>query len=294
MSSTSYTLHNPFLDIRVNARGAELCSVRSKQSAIEYIWQADPAVWARHAPVLFPIVGKLKNNSYYHAEEAFNLPQHGFARDREFTCIEQRDNELVFELSADAESLAVYPFEFTLRIHYLLCDNSLQVQYVVLNQSREPLFFSIGTHPAFNCPLQPGEERFSDYDLEFVGKDRLQISVLEDGLLTTDTRTISLSQNKLPVSKALFANDAIVLLNSQVDTVRLVSRQTEHGVALTSNGWPCYGIWSKKDNERFVCLEPWYGVADSVDAPGELSVKKEIIHLGAEGSFACDYTMEFF
>jgi galactose mutarotase-like enzyme len=200
----------------------------------------------------------------------------------------------VFELRADAESKQHYPFDFTLRIHYRLEQNSLHVQYVVQNEQEEALYFSIGAHPAFNCPLQPGEDLYTDYDLEFPGRQGLKVSSLNDGLRTGEERAITLHDSKVAVSTNLFANEALVLLNNQVNDVRLVSRKTEHGVLLRSSGWPSYGIWSKKDNDQFVCLEPWFGVTDSADAHGDLSVKYGIIHLGAKGSFACDYTMEFF
>jgi galactose mutarotase-like enzyme len=288
-----FQLQNKVLSIKVNSFGAELCSVISKETTIEYIWQADEKVWARHAPNLFPIVGKLKNGSYTYQSKSYQLPQHGFARDNEFICIEERTDFILFEFTANDSTLEKYPFHFSLQIGYKLIENKIEVSYSVFNPDSKELYFSIGAHPAFNCPLQ-NEESFNDYELAFPNKNKLVINQLNDGLITNTTKEIELINSKLSVSKQLFDHDALVCLNTQIEEVRLVSKKTNRGVSLTSKDWPYYGIWSKKGTEHFVCLEPWYGIADYENTAGNLESKTGIIKVEPEQYFNCSFDMLFF
>lgn len=290
---TSFIIENNKLSVKVNSFGAELSSVISKETHIEYIWQADKSVWARHAPNLFPIVGKLKNEQYSYQSSTYYLPQHGFARDQEFSCIEQTENKLVFELRDNEGLIKNYPFQFKFKVIYTLSENSLIVQYSVFNPATKELYFSVGAHPAFNCPLQTNEQ-FDDYELIFPGKHTLTINALNDGLITANTKDINLDKERLPVNKSLFAKDALVCLNNQINEVSLVSKKTQHGVTLRSENWPYFGIWSKLQTEQFVCLEPWYGIADSDTASGNLTEKMGIIKLQASQQFDCDFSIKFF
>lgn len=287
------TIENGQLAVKVKAHGAELCSVASKPQDTEYIWQASPQVWPRHAPVLFPIVGRLKNNAYTYHDQQYELGQHGFARDKAFVCVEQSADTLVFELAADHDTLTIFPFHFSLQIRYTLVGQRLMISYHVFNPDNKPLYFSIGAHPGFNCPLVPGES-FEDYQLEFPGKDRLSCQQLSEGLLSGKVYPLALDQHTLRVSKGLFANDALVLLDNQVNEVKLISRKSGHGVAMQSTGWPCFGIWAKKDTEAFVCLEPWHGVADSTSGSGKLTEKPELICLDPLQEFNAHYSIGFF
>ena len=288
-----YQLQNTSLAVKVNSLGAELCSVVSAHSQMEYIWQADPSVWARHAPNLFPIVGKLKNDAYHYQSQTYRLPQHGFARDSEFVCVEQAEDTLVFELAANNKTLENFPFHFNLQVSYRLTANSLQVSYSVFNPDNYDLYFSVGAHPAFNCPLT-ADECFEDYQLVFPGKDSLEIHLLNGGLISKNTKQIPLNDHSLPVNKALFENDALVMMNGQINEVQVVSRKTKHGVSLRPVNWPYFGIWTKKGTDRFVCLEPWYGIADRDDSTGDFTQKTGIIQLKAEKHFNCSFDISFF
>ncbi len=288
-----FRLENKNLSIKVNSFGAELCSVFSNDLHIEYIWQADPSIWARHAPNLFPLVGKLKNNLFVYKDKSYQLPQHGFARDNEFICVEQTDTELVFELTANNESLQKFPFHFSLQIKYVLTGNSLSINYAVFNPDNYDLYFSVGAHPAFNCPLEK-HEKFEDYNLVFPGKNKLITNLLADGLIANDTKQISLHSNSLPVSKNLFDNDALVCMNSQISEVQLVSSKTKHGVTMQCNNWLYFGIWTKKGTDQFVCLEPWYGIADMADSNNELTQKTGIIKLQPGQNFSCSFDISFY
>jgi galactose mutarotase-like enzyme len=288
-----FNLENNVLSVKVNSFGAELCSVFSKETNIEYIWQADEVVWARHAPNLFPIVGKLKDGEFIYQSKSYQLSQHGFARDREFICIEQKDDYFLFELTANEETLTKFPFHFSFQIKYKLLRNKLEISYSVFNPDNCDLYFSVGAHPAFNCPLQL-DESFNDYDLVFPYKESLIINKLNDGLIASETNSIDLIHHKLSVSKQLFENDALVFMNSQFDEVHLISKKTNHGVALTSKNWPYFGIWTKKNTEQFICLEPWHGIADSVDTNKNILEKTGIIKLESNCRFNASFTISFF
>lgn len=287
------TIENGQLRVKVNTLGAELCSAVSKAQGTEYIWQASKDVWPRHAPVLFPIVGRLKDHTYSYQGRQYRLGQHGFARDKAFVCVEQSADTLVLELCASHDTLEIFPFHFSLQIKYTLAGSQLSVSYLVFNPDNKPLYFSIGAHPGFNCPLVPGES-FGDYRLEFPGKETVSCQQLSEGLLSGKVYPLALDRHSLGVSGQLFANDALVLTGSQVSEVKLISGKSGHGVAMHCEGWPCFGIWAKKDSEVFVCLEPWFGVADSTSASGELTEKPEIICLQPLQQFRASYSIDFF
>ena len=288
-----HQLQNSLLSINVNSFGAELCSVVSNETQIEYIWQADEKIWARHAPNLFPIVGKLKDGKYFYQSKEYQLPQHGFARDNEFICIEEQADFLLFEFTANESTLEKFPFHFSLQVGYKLEGNTIKVSYSVFNPDSKELYFSVGAHPAFNCPLQ-SNELFSDYELYFPHNSKLTLNTLNEGLITSQTKEILLEQNKLNVTKDLFENDALVCMNSQIGEVHLISSKSKHGVALVSENWPYYGIWSKKGCEQFVCLEPWYGIADDENTHGDFVSKNGIIKVESEQYFNCSFNMMFF
>lgn len=288
-----YTLKNTHLVIKVNSFGAELSSVKSSQNNIEYIWQADKQVWGRHAPHLFPIVGKLKEGEYVYGNKHYHLPQHGFARDMEFKCLENTVDKLVFELTNTEETFLNYPFLFSYKINYQLLEDSLKVEYVITNIGQNEMFFSVGAHPAFNCLLLPDDD-FEDYRLIFHNKESITVNKLEEGLVSNQTQEIKLTQSELPVNKTLFANDALVCVNSQIDKISLISSKHQHGVSLYSPNWPYFGIWSKPGSKQFICLEPWYGIADFVDSNQNLTTKNGIIELKPHTSFTCNFSMQFF
>lgn len=287
-----YSLSNSQLEISADTLGAEICSVRTKADGLEYIWQADPGVWARHAPHLFPVVGKLRNNSFTHEGDAYTLSQHGFARDQEFVCIAQSEDHLAFELTASEKSLAQFPFHFSLQVSYTLQDNTLTTAYSVFNPDHKDLYMSLGAHPAFICPLK-AHETFEDYELQFDGLNALTVNKLHDGLIANDTKVLHLSDHKLHLAASLFEKDALVMKGGQVGHVRLSSTQSGRGVELHCEGWPYFGIWTKPHTSQFLCLEPWYGIADTEQASGNLSEKEGIVCVPAEQTFHCAFTLSF-
>lgn len=162
----NYEIKNEYIKAKIKSFGAELNSLQKIDDSLEYIWQGDKEFWARHSPILFPIVGRLKNDSYFYKNQKYNMSQHGFARDKEFEIVEKKDDFIEFKLSSDEKTLKIYPFSFELYLSYKLERNSLIVSYKVINKSDEKMLFSIGAHPAFNWSLEKDLKK-EDYFLEF-------------------------------------------------------------------------------------------------------------------------------
>ncbi|MCR5888695.1 aldose 1-epimerase family protein [Hymenobacter sp. J193] len=286
-----YVLENELARATVQPLGAELSSfLRKDLDNLEYIWPADPAVWARHAPVLFPIVGRLQQDQYQHAGRTYSLPQHGFARDQPFALVRHTPAELVLELRDNEQTRAAFPFAFRLRISYRLAGPMLTVGWEVENSGAEELPFSIGAHPAFRCPLLPGEA-FEDYAFEFDEPVTLHRYLLQNGLLTGETELVLDQETELPLSYALFENDALVLKDVHFNHLTLRSRRSGRAVRVRFDGFPYLGLWTKAPGAPFVCIEPWQGVASSVTDSGALIDKEGIRILGPGQEYATSYSI---
>lgn len=290
-----YQLQSDEVKIVVRSKGAELASIVNKKNGLEYLWQADPAYWNRHAPVLFPIVGRLKEDKYIYQGEEYPMSQHGFARDMEFVVDQPGDNALLFRLENQEETYRKYPFRFGLEIAYSLNASTISVAYKVRNTDSKEILFSIGAHPAFNCPLGKGES-FEDYSLYFSEADSNRRHLLADGLFTGKTEAIPIDQEKkeLPLSYALFEKDAIVLKNISSEAVTLKSRKSPHGVTVSFPEFPYLGIWTKRPGAPFLCIEPWCGLADNENTSGQISEKEGINALGPGEEFHRVYKINIF
>jgi len=293
---TTYLLENDQCQVRINAHGAELASFIDRATGLDYLWPADPAQWARHAPLLFPIVGKLPDNTYLHHGQAHQLPQHGFARDQEFQLIQHDAASLTFQLMASAASRAVYPFEFELRVRYELCGRVLTVGWHVRNPAAagQELLFSIGAHPAFRCPLRPAAgEQFGDYAFHFDHSVTLARQLLQGGLRTGKTSPVVTNSAVLPLSYELFADDALVF--GPFDFTRLTLQKADKTgpfVRMQFDGFPYLGLWTKGPGAAFVCIEPWQGVASPAGPPQELRDKEGILTLAPSQEFSTSYSIE--
>ena len=276
------------LTVVFNHAGAEICSITDKKG-LEYIWQAGKEIWPRHAPLLFPIVGRLKDNSFLYKGRSYELMQHGFARDQEFNQIEKNDTSCCFELRSSIRTKEHFPFDFILRVTYHLENDKLTSSYKVINPAQEFLFFSLGAHPGFNCPLVNGEH-FEDYYLEF-DRDEIFYTELENGLRTDVRKKLKLENKKLGLKSSLFDQDALVFEDGQIGSLSLCSGASSHKVHLECSNWPYFGVWTKKGTEQFICLEPWFGVADDTNTTGQLTQKDGILKLKPEGEFDCSFTI---
>lgn len=267
----------------IDHRGAELVSLID-DTGREFMWEGNPAYWGKHSPVLFPIVGTLKNNSYRYAGKTHRLSRHGFARDREFALIDRNDHQATFALRSDDETLVGYPFHFELQLTYSLSNGKLTIDYKVFNLNDVVMPFSLGAHPALALP-----ENFEDYAIVFEHDDAPVSYLLENDLISDNTMTLALADRVLPLSYELFANDALVFkkLKSQKLTI------TKDGKPLLTvdyHGFPNLGLWTKPE-APFLCIEPWFGYADTVDASGELLEKEAMIHLSERGNFETKFSI---
>jgi len=283
-----HKLVSDLLTVRINSFGAELASIKNN-AGLEFIWIAKKDVWGRHAPILFPIVGRLKDNKYTLNNKTYALAQHGFARDNDFTLTQGNDQTCTFQLNASDETRKAYPFDFHLQITYTLNGNALTCAYKVKNPSQSEIIFSIGAHPGFNCPLTT-TETFEDYYLEFEKNSFVQ-TTLADGL-TSGKKEFETFCKIVYLSKTLFENDALVFEDNQIDKIVLRSSKSSHQIVLTCKDWPCFGIWTKKGTTEFICLEPWFGIADDVNSMHELRHKPEMIRLGAQKVFECNFSIQ--
>lgn len=287
-----YSIENSFLRVSIAAKGAELQSIKDIRNGREYMWNGNPAFWAKRSPVLFPIVGELKRNTYYFGGQAYQLPRHGFARDMVFELHAATENSLSFLLQSDALTLKSYPFEFKFYIDYSINNNSLTVAYRVLNTGKKTMYFSVGGHPAFRVPLFD-EDTYSDYRLEFEETENTgKWPVTGDGLLEDSAISFLNNSNCISLRKDLFYKDAIVLKHLKSKRVKLLSAKDGKGFQFDFSGFPYLGIWAARDAD-FVCIEPWCGVADSISS-NQLLINKEGInelHPGAIFRRHWDFTL---
>ncbi len=286
-----YALAYDFLQIKINSKGAELCSLIFKEK--ERIWNASPEIWPRYAPVLFPIVGKLKNNCYTFNKKTYSMSQHGFARDSEFKLISLEENGALFCMESTQETKKIYPFDFVFHITYLIQKNTLSIFYEIENTGNNPMYFSLGAHPGFKIPLEQ-DEKWEDYFIEFSDDREYQTTHLEDGLLSNSKKTLKLEDRKLFLSDSLFENDALVFEDFQIEKIKLESAKNKCGIVIECKGWPFFGIWSKSGCKKFVCLEPWHGIADEVDSAGNWPQKKGLIALAPGKKWLSSFNMFFY
>lgn len=286
-------LENSLIKVEVSPHGAELQRIFNKQFQLEYLWQGDPAIWPRKAPVLFPIVGKVKDNTYTFSGNKYSLSQHGFARDNVFTLVSSTQSSVVYRLQNTEDSFKNFPFEFSLDIIYSIENSTLKIEYNIQNPSASTdLYYSIGAHPGFRCPLVDGET-FEDYYLEFEKAEKLNRILLDNGLRGNQTEEVVLTDRKLPLSIDLFGSkDAIVVSGLNSERISLRSTKSTHGLHFNYKNYPWFGIWSKPG--PFVCLEPWMGVADDIHATGEFTTKESIQFLKPKGVSLFTYSIELF
>lgn len=287
-----YFLQNYNFKVGVESKGAELQHFIKLDEQLEFIWQADPAVWASHAPNLFPIVGELPEGTYTYEDEIFAMKRHGFARNKEFKLVTQEEDKLVFELEHDEETLLQYPFEFRLLVAYKLENSRLSVTYQVLNLDDKALYFSVGGHPGFNVPFYPGEH-YNDYFIEFEQEESLRRHLLTDkGLQSGETEQVQETARVLPLKHSYFDKDALVFKHLHSEKLLLGSRTNQRRIEMTFPGFPYLGVWAKPGDSPYVCIEPWCGIAGRADETGELVEKEGINKLSPMHVFERTFTIE--
>jgi galactose mutarotase-like enzyme len=285
------TLRNFVLSVTVKQHGAELCGLKAADGT-EYMWQADPAVWPRHAPLLFPIVGKLVQGWYLYDGKKYEITTpHGFARDTDFELVAATESTLSYRLQATKETRKQYPFDFTLLRHYRLLEAGVEVTTEVTNSGAVVMPFSIGEHPAFSLKWGAGD-KVEDYALQFEKPERLVAHLLDaNGLLSDQSERLLSNQRVLPLRSNMFDRDALIFLKLNSRSISLCSRRHARRVTVEFSGYPSLGIWAKPV-APFVCIEPWYGYADPATHNGELLQKPGIILLEPGKTFTCTWRIE--
>ena len=275
MSKDSHTLRGEKIAATITAEGAELCSLKNA-NGLELLWQAGPQ-WPRHAPLLFPIVGRLKNDALHHRGKTYPMTQHGFARDLRFDWIERKPDSCKLGLSDNADTRSRYPFAFRLAVTYTVIAADLDVALEITNTGEENLPASIGAHPAFNWPLHSGLGK-PDYALIFSDDELAPIRRLKDGLLRAAPEPTPIQCNRLVLSERLFDDDAVILDRLASSSVRYAA-ETGPSIQISWTGFRELGVWSKLGDAPFLCIEPWHGFASPLDFDGEFIDKPGLMHI---------------
>ncbi len=278
-----FSIQNEFLTIDVTSKGAELFSLKIDNN--DYLWNGNPAFWGKHSPILFPIVGTLKNNSYSLNHKKYSLSRHGFARDFQFDCIDIQANLIHLSLKANAETLAIYPFEFELQVKYIIHEKTLTIQYLVINNSNKNMPFSIGGHPAFS--LTKG---FENYNFQFSDDEILEYHLLENGLIADKTEKLVLENKILPLKYKTFENDALVFKKLKSKSITILEN-TKPYIKVNFDDFPNLGIWTVQ-NADFICIEPWFGYSDTTKSNGNLFEKEGILVLDSMQTFETEFSIE--
>jgi galactose mutarotase-like enzyme len=260
----------------IKSDGAELCSLKNA-AGVELLWQAGPA-WPRHAPILFPIVGRLKNDELHHDGKTYPMTQHGFARDLPFDWIEQGPQSCTLQLEDSTATRSRYPFAFRLVVTYTVKENRLEATLALTNSGDVVLPASIGAHPAFNWPLAAGRPKES-YAVAFSSQETAPIRRLKDGLLRAAPEPTPIAGNTLALSERLFDDDAVILDRPASTSVRYAAA-TGPSIEVSWHGFRELGLWSKLGGAAFLCIEPWRGFASPAEFDGEFADKPGVMHLG--------------
>ena len=280
--SDSHTLRGDGIAATILGQGAELSSLRNAGGR-ELLWQAGPQ-WPRHAPILFPIVGRLKNDTLRHNGKTYPMTQHGFARDRRFAWIEQGPRSCKLALSDDAETRARYPFALRLKVTYSIDGPDLEVVFEVINTGAEMLPAALGGHPAFNWPLVPGLPKEA-YTLTFDKTEPAPIRRLKDGLMRRQPEPNPVEGRTLALTEELFDDDAMIFDQVASTSIRFAATLGPAAATLgpeieiSWRGFRELGIWSKVGGAPFLCIEPWHGFASPAEFDGEFADKPGVMHI---------------
>ncbi|MDE6657536.1 MAG: aldose 1-epimerase family protein [Oscillospiraceae bacterium] len=281
-----YELKKGNLKLTADSFGAELHSIQFNK--LEYLWQCGDA-WKRYAPILFPFICSPENRTYQANGKEYHMKaNHGFARDLEFNLLEQTENSITFQLDSNPETLAQYPYQFQFKIKYTILDNGVKIEHTVINTDNKPIYFYIGGHPAFNCPLEPNEN-FTDYIVEYETEETVTRMIHNQPVVLLENEKI------LHMTRELFDYDAIILANPKSKKISLKSKNSCHAVTVEFPESECIAVWSPMHDDRakFVCLEPWTSVPTNYD-DSELDIEKKAhaIQLDANQKYHYSYSIK--
>ena len=286
-----FVIENSTIKVTVKSKGAELSSYFNKELGLEYVWQADPQFWGKHAPLLFPVIGKVYNDHITFEDTKYPMVKHGFARDLDFELQEHGSNFLTLALCATAQTKISFPLDFEFLVKYTLEGNVLKTAFEVQNKGETQMYFSIGGHPAFNCPIKEDDELkncfISFSEEEHDDKVLIDANGFRNGTVTKDY----LKGNKINLFNDIFKDDALVFLNLKSKALSIQSTSNSFRLNFSHEGFPHFGIWAPV-GAPFVCLEPWHGMADSAGFTGEFKHKDGVVALGHKQIYRCSYSIE--
>lgn len=284
-----YKIENDYLELTVSSHGAEKQSLINKENNINYLRDIDQ-YWNRKAPLLFPIVGKLRDLKTIINGKEYSMNQHGFIRDQEFELHSQKNDELILISKYTDETLTKYPFKYKVIVKYTLNKKTLHTEFTVVNEDYQVIPFNFGGHPGFKCPLYLNET-FEDYSIEFEKTEDFNAPsvVLENGTLDFDHCTKFNNLNKLDLDYHYFETDAIVIPKVNSQSVKLVNKENK-GIKFDFKGFPSLAIWTKP-NAPFVCLEPWIGYADKYNCNYNFIEKDNMQFLNPGDLFSVTYSI---
>jgi len=287
----SVTIANGRYRAAVSETGAELKSLVDLATGQEYMWSGDPAWWNGVAPVLFPVIGGLKDGGFSWEGRQYKMGSHGFARGSQFSVASSTADAVELELASSAKTREVYPFDFRLRVGFTLERNGLAVRYQVTNTGRSRMFFSLGSHPAFRIPFAGGS--LENYYLLFECEEELERWFFKDGLVVADkTAPVMDSSRVLTISRRLFDDGILIFKSPRSLAFTIANSMNPRAIRIATEGVPYLGVWSKPGGAPFLCIEPWHGLPDSTAATGSLAEKEGIIPLDASAVFTTGYGVE--
>ena len=281
-----YTIKNKKSIAKIEKKGAELKSFTINGN--EIIWQSKPEIWNGSAPILFPVVGRLKNQKFIYEGREYNLPIHGFCRGTEFEVEKQEEHSISFILKSSELTKRIYPFDFLLRVTFSIQDDRLNVDYQVENKSNKIMLFSLGSHPAINIPLK--NTSLADYYVEFEKPESLHRYELIEGLVKKQENLYLNKETTIKLSKHIFDDDALIFTDIKSKSINVKNDKTGKNIKINL-GAPDIGIWAKP-NADYVCIEPWYGYDDPVDSNNILTEKPGIQSLSPNKIFKTGYSIE--
>jgi len=278
-------LSNGILTAEISTYGAEILSV--KKGDTENIWNGDPEFWNGHAPILFPICGRLKDGKYIFDGKEYEMGMHGFARTSEFLVESATDTSATFLLTASDETLSMYPFLFEFRAKYTLDENKLCVEYITKNTDTKKMYYSVGSHEAYACP-----EGIEEYSLLFDGCQDLTNSLLTGPLINhTYDKDFGIT-DELPLKYRQFDIDTLVFEKLKSKKVTLKNRNTKREITVLFDDADILCVWTV-DKAGYLCIEPWNGAPDTVDCDYDIRKKLYIIELEPSATDTKTHTIIF-
>lgn len=286
-----YEISNNHLNVKINDYGAELSSIKMKNENIEYLWQLDKNIWERQAPLLFPIIGRLKDEEFIYNENIYKINIHGFANTSLFELYKKESDNITLLLKSSENTLKQYPFKFELYITYKLVENSIEKIHKIKNLTNGEMYYEIGGHEGFNLALLEGEV-MEDYFVEFYNQNEIKTYTTDkDIMINKDKKTIKLDKNRLYLSKEVFKNDALIIDELKKRIVAIKNIKNNREVIIEFENFKYLGIWTKYMRSNYVCIEPWSSLPDTNYLNKQLVEKQDILKLEKNAEKILKYTI---